>query len=227
MSLYRIKIFKYADGDPTRKWSNTYEVGLTDEFPEHKVINDALIAQYNTQLPSHAIALQGVVDRLVVAEKDIHTEYVRFDYATVSTYGAGDTEVYEAIEFANYPLSGVGDREVLSDKNLEDREVTYFVRFQTRLGRPGKRLFQGCLVESDVEGSSSIRKRLASDSPLSSTGTSWIGYKTGIETLVTDPADEFDFTLVLAGRNKDGNTVVRRVLGVEVGGVSVTNLVRR
>ena len=227
MSLYRIKIFKYAAGDPTRKWSNSYEVGLEDVFPEHSVITDAQLAQYNQQLPAHVVQLSDFALQIVEAERDIHTDAVRFDYATISTYGAGDTEIYDGIEFANIPLTGAGERPVGLVSMLEDREVCYFVRFQVRLGRPGKRLYQGVLLESDVEGSSSIRKRLTSGTTVSPTGTDWLGYKSIMESLMTDPGDEYVFVPVLAGRNKEGNTVVRRVIGVEVGGVSVTNLVRR
>jgi len=113
-------------------WANTYEVQATSE-------------------PINSItAIEALASAIVSLEQQLHISGVIVDRIVISTY-VQDGEPYNPSSFTTIPVSLPGQRFPYTD--VLPLEMALFVRRNSPVGRDGRLLYRGCLLEGDMSAS--------------------------------------------------------------------------
>jgi hypothetical protein len=198
MPLYTVKIFKsWGARDAERRWSNTYEIQSAATSPA---------------------GLGSTVTALVNAEKAFHLEQTNFLSATVSTWEP-DSQPYNPDAFTTIELGGVGAAAQGGAENALDSNVCYVLRFMPNTGRAGRRFYRGALLESDIQSGGDLKATLVPGSRLASGGTNLALIITAFAPMTSAGAGADKLVLIHSGGPSP--SVVRPVIGVTLGGVSI------
>lgn len=113
-------------------WANTYEVQATSE-------------------PINSItAIEALASAIVSLEQQLHISGVIVDRIVISTY-VQDGEPYNPSSFTTIPVSLPGQRFPYTE--VLPLEMALFVRRNSPVGRDGRLLYRGCLLEGDMSAS--------------------------------------------------------------------------
>lgn len=156
--FWRYTVHKNWLGAGGIHWANTYEA-----FTNSAVLVDDPV-------------LRTLADKLVAAERVLHTTSVYFDRVTISTWGE-DSDPYdpEALAVVDYGLMGV---RVPGIDERVDLNGVYNVKRSAQFGRSGKLAYRGVLMESDINASASGFWQLVPSSPLAPGGAVFEDYRT-------------------------------------------------
>lgn len=197
MSLFTIKIFKsWLGRDPSRRWSNTYEL-------ESTALSPAGVLE----------AAEAIAD----AEKLIHYDAVHFLSAIASTWEPDGTP-YNPLSFTTLTLSGTGARGNSLTEQTLDKNVCYQVNFVPELGRSGRRFYRGALSEVDVEPGGDLRFTIKAASIMADGGSQFELFRAAIDPYIATGG--VGDTIVMVGEGGSG-VLSREVVSVGVGGVVV------
>jgi hypothetical protein len=166
-------------------WANTYEVQAAVE-------------------PINSItAIEALASSFVSLEQQIHLIGVVIDRVVVSTY-IPDGLPYNPSSFTTIPFSVQGQR--LAPAEVLPLELALFVRRNAAVGRDGRLLYRGCLMETDMSAAS-FRPLLTS----SAVNT----FQTIFGTWLTTTFPNSQWNIVLA-RGRPNPTNVRQVVNLQV-----------
>jgi len=185
-----IRIIKSHVNNPSKPWSNTYEVLANSSG----ALND----------------LTGLVEALVLFEKTLHLGIVEFIRATVSTW-AEDSVPYNPSNFAVYDQTGVGTWGG-SAPHAPLTTALSVVR-QPTSGRQGHIFYRGVLSQGDIVAPSGIS---ILEDPTAWQGN--IDDAVTAAELGGYIGQDAEGPLILAMVNKAG-TNTRPVMGLAAGGV--------
>jgi hypothetical protein len=166
-------------------WANTYEVQSTTE-PVNSVT-----------------AIESMASAFVALEQLIHLTPVTIDRVVVSTY-VPDGQPYNPSSFTTIPVSLPGQRAPSGD--FLPLELCLFVRRNGAVGRDGRLLYRGCLLEADM-GTDAFRGRVHPSVRNS--------FQTTFNTWFTTTFPQAQWNIVLA-RGAPNPTNVRQVISFQV-----------
>jgi hypothetical protein len=166
-------------------WANTYEVQATTE-PVNSVT-----------------AIESMASAFVALEQLIHLTPVTIDRVVVSTY-VPDGQPYNPSSFTTIPVSLPGQRAPSGD--FLPLELCLFVRRNGAVGRDGRLLYRGCLLEVDM-GTDAFRGRVQPSVRNS--------FQTTFNTWFTTTFPQAQWNIVLA-RGAPNPTNVRQVISFQV-----------
>jgi hypothetical protein len=166
-------------------WANTYEVQATTE-PVNSVT-----------------AIESMASAFVALEQLIHLTPVTIDRVVVSTY-VPDGQPYNPSSFTTIPVSLPGQRAPSGD--FLPLELCLFVRRNGAVGRDGRLLYRGCLLEVDM-GTDAFRGRVQPSVRNS--------FQTTFNTWFTTTFPQAQWNIVLA-RGTPNPTNVRQVISFQV-----------
>lgn len=193
-----VRIFKYAIGDPTRRWSNSYEISS---------LGDAI----------NSFALgRELIQNIAESEASFHNETVAFDHGILSTW-LPDSHPYDPAAFVSQSLAGItGQLELPSAGTAQPRNMVLKVRRVADYGRQGKLSYRGVLNETDVTTSNALEPTLASGS-LASYQTALDLHKAAILGAIVDAGMTNGYHAMI--RLRSGTVEARAVTDLEVDGV--------
>jgi hypothetical protein len=180
--IFTVRTYKQHAGFA---WANTYEV------------------QAGIEPVNSVTAIESLVASFVSLEQAIHLPPVIIDRVVVSTY-IPDGAPYNPSSFTTIPVSLAGQR--VSSGDFLPLELCLFVRRNAAVGRDGRLLYRGCLLEGDM-GTDAFRPVLLS-SPRNS-------FQTIFGTWFTTTFPTTIWNIVLA-RGQPNPTNVRQVIGFQV-----------
>jgi hypothetical protein len=166
-------------------WANTYEVQAAVE-PVNSVT-----------------AIESLAAAFVSLEQQIHMSAVVIDRIVVSTY-VPDGQPYNPSSFTTIPVSLPGQR--VNTSEVLPLELALFVRRNAAVGRDGRLLYRGCLMEGDMFAQG-FRPLLLT----SSVNT----FQTIFATWLTTTFPQGQWNVVLA-RGRPNPTNIRQVINFQV-----------
>lgn len=189
---FTIRIVKYHQNNPDRKWANSYEAVAVAGGSEAELL-----------------ALGQV---LVSYERQLHWSQVLFSQLLISTW-APDSKPYNPSAFISVPLTGQGARDG-SGGGLEPLNVCLSILRVTAFGRFGHIFYRGALGEGEVDapaGKAILTNRATNQTQLdNAVSVATLGnYFFG---------GSGAFILNMIGKTSDS---ARTVVGLSVGGVAV------
>lgn len=179
MPDYIITINKSAGGrDSANKWANRYEV-----------VGSAVSVE----------GLTTMANAIATAEKNIHSNFVEFISAVVSTWAPEPTG-YNPTASMTIPLTGAGLR-APSQAIMLDLDCVYHVAFQTATGRNGRRFYRGCVAESDVEATANIRWRISAASDLAAGAAVFVAFRNALLPYLNAGAETNKIAIITEDKN--------------------------
>jgi hypothetical protein len=180
--IFTVRVYKQHAGFG---WANTYEV-------------QAAVEPINS-----VTAIEAMASAFVSLEQLIHLTPVTIDRVVVSTY-IPDGQPYNPSSFTTIPVSLPGQRTVSGD--FLPLELCLFVRRNGAVGRDGRLLYRGCLLEADM-GTDAFRPILQPSVRNS--------FQTIFGTWFTTTFPQSQWNIVLA-RGLPNPTNVRQIIGFQV-----------
>jgi len=180
--IFTVRTYKTFSGFG---WANTYEV-------------QAAVSPLNS-----ITAIEALATSFVALERQLHLVGVTIDRVVVSTY-VPDGQPYNPSSFTTIPVSLGGQRPVVSEPL--PLELSLFVRRNASVGRDGRLLYRGVLMEVDMV-STGFRPLLTSNAVN--------GFQTVIGTWFTTNFPNSEWNIVLA-RGTPNPTNVRQVVGFQI-----------
>ena len=180
--IFTVRTYKTFSGFG---WANTYEV-------------QAAVSPLNS-----ITAIEALAASFVALERQLHLVGVTIDRVVVSTY-VPDGQPYNPSSFTTIPVSLGGQRPAVSEPL--PLELSLFVRRNASVGRDGRLLYRGVLMEVDMV-STGFRPLLTSNAVN--------GFQTVIGTWFTTNFPNSEWNIVLA-RGTPNPTNVRQVVGFQI-----------
>ncbi len=160
----KISVFKNWGGGINQGWVNTYE--FLDQ----------------TEPPITSAVWQQAVNALVSAEQKIHCAPVAFQRAVVASYQPDGTP-YNPSSFVTIPLAVSGSRAMFGEQAL-DLNAVFNVKRVPASGRNGKLAYRGCLLETDVDATSTGFWKIIPNGPLTDSGSLFTLYLENMQPLL-------------------------------------------
>lgn len=189
---FTIRIVKYHQNNPDRRWANNYEAVGMAAGTEADLLAFGLV--------------------LVAFERQLHWSQVLFAQLSISTWQP-DSKPYNPEAFISTPLTGAGARDG-SGGGLEPLNVCLNVQRVCAFGRFGHIFYRGALGEGEVDapaGKAILSNRASNQTQLDTAITA-----SGLSAYLGASAAALQVNLI--GKTVGS---ARAVLGLSIGGVSV------
>ena len=131
---FMYRIFKSLVANPGLRWVNTYEV--------------------RNRTATGVADLKSAGLNIVAFEQALHTDLVKFEYFTVSTW-VEDGDPYNPDTFVSENIGSPGERTIGTE--LAGLTDCLKVQFVPETGRMGFRLYRGVLAEGDITSPAGIK----------------------------------------------------------------------
>lgn len=173
--MFTIRLWKRAVGNPSYRWSNTYEVDYEDN-----------------PVPTPA-QWRAILLNLMDYERSLHTPNVEYVKGVVSSWDPNGPETpYEPGSFlVRRATAGTYGNRLVVGQPLP-RHIALHIARSPETGLEGKLHFRGALVENDIESTNALDLRLNPD------------VIAELQTLATDLYNDFRDALGVGGAGNPG-----------------------